>query len=134
MIQSLLVSFLFISSSPFYHLITFLLTLVLIFHRDFTNPNLPTEQKGRPSQVRSVWFFIYLFIYESNLLIDLYEVHSNIHIYFSVSSSVKQPGYGDAGNMYAVPGSGPRAGAKYFKLLWLFCFVLFFELCYFLVY
>ncbi|RZB88566.1 Polypyrimidine tract-binding protein-like 3 isoform E [Glycine soja] len=37
--------------------------------RDFTNPNLPTEQKGRPSQ----------------------------------------PGYGDAGNMYAAQGSGARA-------------------------
>ncbi|ESW15554.1 hypothetical protein PHAVU_007G081900 [Phaseolus vulgaris] len=37
--------------------------------RDFTNPNLPTEQKGRPSQ----------------------------------------PGYGDAGNMYAAQGSGGRA-------------------------
>ncbi|XP_027363558.1 polypyrimidine tract-binding protein homolog 3-like isoform X2 [Abrus precatorius] len=36
--------------------------------RDFTNPNLPTEQKGRPSQ----------------------------------------PGYGDAGNMYAAQGSGAR--------------------------
>ncbi|KAL9317677.1 hypothetical protein ACSQ67_014194 [Phaseolus vulgaris] len=39
------------------------------FSKDFTNPNLPTEQKGRPSQ----------------------------------------PGYGDAGNMYAAQGSGGRA-------------------------
>jgi polypyrimidine tract-binding protein 2 len=37
--------------------------------RDYTNPNLPTEQKGRPPQL----------------------------------------GYGDAGNMYGVQGSGPRA-------------------------
>ncbi|KAF7812614.1 polypyrimidine tract-binding protein-like protein 3-like [Senna tora] len=37
--------------------------------RDFTNPNLPTEQKGRPAQ----------------------------------------PGYGEAGSMYAVQGSGARA-------------------------
>jgi len=26
---------------------------------------------------------------------------------------VKQLGYGDAGNMYGVQGSGPRAGAKF---------------------
>lgn len=81
MIQSLLVSFLFISSSPFYHLITFLLTLVLIFHRDFTNPNLPTEQKGRPSQVRSVWFFIYLFMNQIFLLIFMKCILIYIYIF-----------------------------------------------------
>ncbi|KHN35416.1 Polypyrimidine tract-binding protein like 3, partial [Glycine soja] len=47
--------------------------------RDFTNPDLPTEQKGKPSQ----------------------------------------PGYGDVGNMYPAQDSRARAGAKYFKLLWL---------------
>ena len=32
-------------------------------------------------------------------------------MYFSFH---QQPGYGDAGNMYAAQGSGARAGAKYF--------------------
>ncbi|MED6126422.1 hypothetical protein PIB30_078326 [Stylosanthes scabra] len=44
--------------------------------RDFTNPNLPTEQKGRPSQ----------------------------------------PGYGDAGGMYGVQGSGGRGGGGYSQM------------------
>jgi hypothetical protein len=41
---------------------------------------------------------------------------------FSFSSSVKQLGYGDAGNMYGVQGSGPRAGAKFNCFDWFIYF------------
>lgn len=63
---------------------------------------------------------LYLSVYESSLLIFLKSIL--IYICFSLSS-VKQPGYGDAGNMYAAQGSGGRAGAKYFKLLLLVWFI-----------
>ncbi|KAH1191285.1 Polypyrimidine tract-binding 3 [Glycine max] len=51
--------------------------------RDFTNPNLPTEQKGRPSQVCSVGS---LFIYLRIKSVDLCEVHSNICIFPFINS------------------------------------------------
>jgi len=57
---------------------------------------------------------LHLCVYESSLLIFVKSIL--IYIFFPLSS-VKQPGYGDAGNMYAAQGSGGRAGAKYFKLL-----------------
>ena len=57
--------------------------LYFIFHRDFTNPNLPTEQKGRPSQVCSVGS---LFIYLRIKSVDLCEVHSNICIFPFINS------------------------------------------------
>ena len=58
----------------FNHLITVLSSYhifadsFLIFHRDFTNPNLPTEQKGRPPQVCFVWLFIYLSIFYQHFI------------------------------------------------------------------
>ena len=74
---------------------------------------------------------LYLSIYESNMLIFVKSIL--IYILF-LSSSVKQPGYGDVGNMYPAQGSRARVGAKYFKLLWLVWFSLFITLCYFLMY
>lgn len=69
----------FITWSLFYHVITFFADLFLIFHRDFTNPNLPTEQKGRPSQVCCIWLFLFIYLWNLNYIC---EVHSNRHYFF----------------------------------------------------
>jgi len=90
-----------------------------------------SPQSRKADLHKYVLLVLYLSIYESNLLIFVKSIL--IYIFF-LSSSVKQPGYGDAGNMYAAQGSGARAGAKYFKLLWLVWFGLFITLCYFLMY
>lgn len=72
----------------------------LYFSRDFTNPSLPSEPKGRSSQVCTTTLISYnVCPFPSEILFFL---------------SVQQPGYGDAGGMYALQASGARPGTGVF--------------------
>jgi hypothetical protein len=93
-------------------------------------PKSPYRTKRKTSTSMLIWLFIFYLLMNQTIL-SLWR-HFNGHAYtFSFSSSVKQLGYGDAGNMYGVQGSGPRAGAKFNCFDW---FILFFKLCYLSVY
>ena len=90
--------------------------------RDFTNPNLPLEQKGRPLQVYFIGFLFSALLPSKFMYWTMYSIRNFKHLWFLVL----QPGYGDAGGMYGMQPSGTRRGTEqlyFFVLIWFLFFV-----------